>query len=101
MEDTTLTNRHKQILSLIKRGFCLPRELAHELKANKTNVSTALKYLLDNGYVVREKFYGTYVYALTPGMLADIIKQKSRVYDKQMRLEKNLFNCKRNFKNIS
>lgn len=100
MEQTALTNRQKQIVTLIKKGHCLPREIAYELKANKTNVSTALKFLLDNGFVVREKFYGTYVYALTTCELTELVKQKEKLYAKQMSFERDLFSKRRLIINV-
>lgn len=92
MVKVKLTNRQEQILNLIKKGHCLPREIAFELKANKTNISTALKYLLDNELVVREKFYSTYIYALNDKMLNDLVLEKEKVYSKQMKFERDLFN---------
>lgn len=94
MEYLNLTNREKEILDLIKLGYCLPREIAHELKANKSNISTVLKTLLDNGLVVREKLFGTYVYALNKEMLIELLNKKATKYTKQMSLERRMF-CKR------
>lgn len=94
MNTVKLTNREQQILDLIKLGYCLPREIAHELKANKSNVSTVLKTLLDQGLVVREKLFGTYVYALNNDMLNDLLSKKASKYQKQMSLERRMF-CKR------
>jgi predicted transcriptional regulator len=91
MRETHLTNRQQEILKLIRNGICMPREIAHELKANKTNVSTTLKYLLDNGIVVRSKFYGTYIYATSTNALHEVIGQKEKTYSKQMKLERELF----------
>lgn len=92
LNEQLLSKRYKDILTLIKTGNCLPREIAHALKANKTNVSTALKYLLDNGYIVRAKFFSTYIYAVDDSMLQKYIKIKNKVYARQMILEKETFN---------
>lgn len=94
MNQTSMTPRQQEILNLIESGYCLPREIAQELKANKSNISTVLKFLLDNGHVVREKFYGTYVYALNMESLEILIKTKENRYAKQMKLEKRIF-CRR------
>ena len=94
MELKTITDRQKEILDLIKQGHCLPREIAFQLKANKSNISTALKALLDQDLVVREKFFGTYVYALSPASLELRKKQKERDYARQMKLERTVF-CRR------
>ncbi len=94
MEVKTITDRQKEILDLIKQGHCLPREIAFQLKANKSNISTALKILLDHQLVVRDKFFGTYVYALCPSSLQLRKKQKERDYTKQMKLERTVF-CRR------
>jgi predicted transcriptional regulator len=95
MDIRKLTKRQNEIVNLIKNGYCLPREIAHELKANKTNVSTALKHLLDNGFVVRKRFYGTYVYAISHSALTEQIKQKEIAYSKQMKMEREMFNRRR------
>lgn len=91
MNQIVMTPRQQEILDLIEAGYCLPREIAQELKANKSNISTVLKFLLDNGHVVREKFYGTYVYALDLESLEILIKSKEICYAKQMRLERKVF----------
>lgn len=94
MNHSSMTPRQQEILKLIESGFCLPREIAQELKANKSNISTVLKFLLDNGYVVREKFYGTYIYALDLESLKQFFITKEQRYAKQMILEKKIF-CRR------
>lgn len=98
MSHSTITERQKEILDLINQGHCMPREIAFQLKANKSNVSTALKYLLDNGHVVREKFYSTYIYALSHEMLIELVNHKHRAYEKQMKLERKIF-CRRTVPN--
>lgn len=92
MEQEILTNRQKEIMDLIKRGYCLPREIAFQLKANKTNVSTTLKLLFDHGFIVRAKFYGTYIYASSRKHLDEYITIKELSYSKQMLFEKKYFN---------
>ncbi|MEW5821655.1 MAG: helix-turn-helix domain-containing protein [Cyanobacteriota bacterium] len=96
MSCSTITDRHKEILDLINDGFCLPREIAFELKANKSNISTALKHLLDQGMVVREKFYSTYIYALSKEELRKVVSDKSKTYSKQMKQERTIFCRRRN-----